>query len=305
MWHRDIGPVDQDLYLIGNPQIPLYLLRTGSEWALFEGGLTAMGPLILQQLQEIVGDLARLTHWFINHAHYDHYGLLPYLAPKLPHTRALLSHDGLRALHSERARAVSARLNADMAPVWNFPLDHDAMHALFERNTLGTLELVALRDDETVTLADGRRVRCITTPGHSRCSASYLVEPDGLLFASDSLGEMSQPGSYLPLVFDDFAAYRSSLKKLGELSPARIGLGHHGIIGGDFARTAAHDALHDLERSLAQIDSAHQRGDDLAALTDRLTDANWPRTNQVITRDLFHKSMQRLIERTQHYINQP
>ncbi|NQT18002.1 MAG: MBL fold metallo-hydrolase, partial [Planctomycetes bacterium] len=66
-----------NLWMLGTAEYPLYLVRGKSEAAIFEGGVGSMGPLVLEQLQElgVEGDTVRQV--VIPHAHPDHVMAVP------------------------------------------------------------------------------------------------------------------------------------------------------------------------------------------------------------------------------------
>lgn len=284
------------MYVIGSSDVPLYLYRLGNEWALFEGGLTGMGPLVLEQLRTIVGDLSAIRYWFITHAHYDHYGLLPYLASHLDDIIIIASHEAVRSFNSKGARELSASLNAAVADEWQFDTDSERLTELFHKHITGTYKLNAIGHNERVDLGNGVSVTTIATPGHSRCSTSYLIEPDGILLCSDSLGELITEHEFLPLVFDNYAAYRASLNTLSLLSPALIGMGHHGILSGDLARAAANDARDCLDRFTAKFWKEETSVEHFHQLADSLSHQHWERARRFITKELHTKSMLRTYE---------
>ena len=38
MWIRRQGTVEQDIYMLGTSEVPVYLIRHGATWTLVEGG---------------------------------------------------------------------------------------------------------------------------------------------------------------------------------------------------------------------------------------------------------------------------
>jgi glyoxylase-like metal-dependent hydrolase (beta-lactamase superfamily II) len=83
-----------------------------------------------------------------------------------------------------------------------------------------------LTDGELVDLGKGIRLRVVHTPGHSRGSACFFWEEQGLLFAGDAVpGLGSRPGG-LPLVYFPSDMERSIDRLLG-LDIRALALGHH------------------------------------------------------------------------------
>ncbi len=72
--------------MIGASEFPAWLLESASP-ALFDAGITIMGPLYLTDLQQKLGNSDRLAWNFLTHAHFDHAGSAPYLKRKIPGLR--------------------------------------------------------------------------------------------------------------------------------------------------------------------------------------------------------------------------
>jgi glyoxylase-like metal-dependent hydrolase (beta-lactamase superfamily II) len=72
------GKIGDGLFAIGAPELPAFLLM-GKTPALFDAGMTFMGPLYLKDLKALLGDENRLRFIFLTHAHFDHSGACPYL----------------------------------------------------------------------------------------------------------------------------------------------------------------------------------------------------------------------------------
>jgi glyoxylase-like metal-dependent hydrolase (beta-lactamase superfamily II) len=94
-------------------------------------------------------------------------------------------------------------------------------------------------DGKYLEFNHGKKLLVISTPGHSRCSTSFLLEPEGVLFVSDTLGEMISTDVWLPLVFDDADQYEQSIKLLKDIDSNYLALGHHGMLIDNLAKTRA------------------------------------------------------------------
>lgn len=109
------GQLDDDLCLLGDVQVPVFLLRLGeASWALVEGGISRDAELVWADLCRWVADPSQVHYWLITHKHYDHCGLLPYLCPRLPNVQVLASERTCQAWKSESAVRVVERLNRQL-----------------------------------------------------------------------------------------------------------------------------------------------------------------------------------------------
>lgn len=254
-----------------------------------------MAEEILGQLTSIVGDLASIHYWFITHTHYDHCALVPYLVRFLPNAVVVLSERGAHAFQSVRTHQVISTLNREITKADGEHINK-AQELLDVPEAWHQIPLRVVTNGDSIELGCGQHIQAISTPGHSRCSMSYLVEKDGLLLVSDALGEIITPTNFLPLVFDDAISYRNSLEILATIRPRIVGLGHHGLLMDSLGEKAAEHAMESLS-VLTEV--VHKRSldgnDELIHLTEELTRNHWCRSQDILSEVLHKQSMARMI----------
>ena len=69
--------VAENLWMLGTNAYPLFLVRGKGEAAVFEGGVGAMGPLLLEQLDRIGVRADSVDLVVVTHAHPDHVMAVP------------------------------------------------------------------------------------------------------------------------------------------------------------------------------------------------------------------------------------
>ncbi|MDD4366701.1 MAG: hypothetical protein PHV38_03415, partial [Eubacteriales bacterium] len=94
-----------------------------------------------------------------------------------------------------------------------------------------------LRVDKTE--AEGDRISLgkeyitvLETKGHTDCSLSFVAEPGGLMFASESTGVLESPGVIHAAVLKNCRDSKKSLEKCRKYRAKRIVSPHYGIIPG-------------------------------------------------------------------------
>lgn len=153
------GQLDDDLCLLGDVQVPVFLLRLGeASWALVEGGISRDAELVWADLCRWVADPSQVHYWLITHKHYDHCGLLPYLCPRLPNVQVLASERTCQAWKSESAVRVVERLNRQLLR---------AEQRLPEACAWDALPVRAVADGEWLELGPRHRLQVIEAHGHS------------------------------------------------------------------------------------------------------------------------------------------
>ncbi len=280
------GRIDDDLYLLGDAAVPVFLLHTGpSSWALIEGGISASAGAVWEQLLAIVGDPAHVTHWLITHKHYDHCALLPYLAPRLPNVAIIASADTARAWRSEKTQAVIASLNARVgaAPEGFAPAPWES------------LAVTLAAPGEQLVLGPFHSLLVVAAPGHANDQILFYDAQRCRLFASDALGELDDAeGVWRPLVFDDYALYLRTLENLQSLNVRQLIPGHGGMLTGAVAANGAADALRECRRLQQRIRWRLDGGADLDLLSHDLHRAWAPQSENFVPADLHLASMRRM-----------
>lgn len=294
---RGPGRIDDDLYLLGDSEVPVFLMRTGpAAWTLVEGGIHAKAAAVWEQLLAIVGDPSHVSHWLITHRHYDHCALLPWLAPRLPRVRIVASNATAEGWRSPRAQALIDSLNARLgsAPAGWTPLPWEA------------LDVRPVAPGELLVLGEEHALRVIAAPGHADDQVVFYDERRARLFASDALGERSDlTGEWHPLVFDDYSRYLRTLGTLRALPVRQLIPGHGGMYTGAAAASGAADALlacrrleerirvHFGDTGLAHPDHPGHRAR-LDLLARELHRAWAPQSEQFVPADLHLASMRRM-----------
>ncbi|CAM8774461.1 2-aminobenzoylacetyl-CoA thioesterase [Burkholderia pseudomallei] len=236
MQHGTPGRIDSRLAIVGTADVPLYVIVNDEAATLVEGGLSGMTELVWRQLHELLSDYGGIRHlryWLITHSHYDHCSLLGTLAPRMPWLHIVGSAATADALQSPSACRTIRALDAQACAAW------EPVAAAAE---LSDIPLYPLNPGRSLDIGEGMRMRALALPGHSACLLGYHCPQLDLLFVSDALGEYHAPTQWLPLVFQDLAAYRLSLDAIERQHASRIALGHHGIVGGGIARHAVRHA---------------------------------------------------------------
>ncbi|MEO8180475.1 MAG: MBL fold metallo-hydrolase, partial [Deltaproteobacteria bacterium] len=204
------------LHALGVPEVPVYALETGSSWVLVEGGVTATASLVLEQLRALVGDLNRVSHWFITHAHYDHCGLLPHLVPQLPKVRVFVPEAALGNFQRHTAQAAIDSMNRTVSSAWWLQHGPNERESACRR-PWSELELEPLAPGARLELEGGLWLRALAADGHCPAQLCFFEETRGWAFSGDALGEPLAEEAWCPLVFHDAVAYRDTLRRLATL----------------------------------------------------------------------------------------
>lgn len=207
------------------------LLICGSEkTALLDCGMAYCGPTTTENTQKVLARLGRdLDMILLSHSHYDHIGALPWLKQAFPEAQVLASRHCARILTRPGARKVMGELGQDAKNIY-------APDSPVKIITEGLAADRVLEDGETVSLGK-EKVTALVTPGHTDCSMSYLLEPAGLLFTSESTGILEgKDYVHTPCLKSFLQAVNVSMPRCRAVNPRHICLPHFGMIPDSFVR---------------------------------------------------------------------
>jgi glyoxylase-like metal-dependent hydrolase (beta-lactamase superfamily II) len=230
----------------------VYLIRSGSAWALIDAGWSRSGPVIRAAAQSLFGPGARPAAILLTHTHPDHAGSALELARLWERPVSL---------HPDEMPLAPGGL----VPAYANPLDRWLVAPLLKlvpRRKLeamqaeGSLEPVASAFDPATGVPGLPDWECLPTPGHTPGHVAFFRSRDRVLVTGDAVLTISlNPLHYLPTnkqrVFGpphistwDWPAAKRSAAALADLEPHVLATGHGRPLTG--AGTA------DLLRSFAE-----------------------------------------------------
>ncbi len=243
---------------------PLYVIR-GERNAMIDCAVLAKAREIDEKLAPLLAgqklDLVLLTH-----SHYDHAGACSWLQER----------HGFEIVASRRTREV---LENDKAVAFIDDLNQKfkALHGDGSDSVFTKPRCVrAVAEGDRVPLGGERRLEVIETPGHTRCSLSFRLLPDDILFAGDAAGVVEKSGKIKPLFLSSYGQYEASLRKLLELEAGTLALAHNTAVRGrnrvrDFLAASLAETRRLKERIVAWLGESR----DFAAIAERILDEEY------------------------------
>ncbi|MCX8184706.1 MAG: MBL fold metallo-hydrolase [Sulfolobales archaeon] len=158
----------------------------------------------------------------LTHIHIDHAGVVGDLVEMAPNATVFVHSRGVRHL-------------IDPSRLWQSTLEVLGSNArlLGEPRPVPQDRIVGLVGRAEIELGNSKLV-AIPTPGHAPHHISYLLEPDGLLFAGDSIANYFN-GRLYPVTVHPFDGeeYLKSLDLVLQLQPKRVAVAHYGLVDED------------------------------------------------------------------------
>jgi len=236
------GKIVDGFFALGNTGVPVYLLD-GSEPALFDAGFTAFARAYERDIKKILGGRPP-AYLFLTHAHFDHVGAAGYLKRVWPEMQICGAERSEEILARSGAVKLIRELNIDAQKLireWGVDEVYETPFEPFHLDRI-------LSPHDTVSLGREYALRAISTPGHTWDFMSYWVPEKKILVASEAVGTDDGSGDIITEFLVDYDTYRSSMKRLAQLDPQILCLGHRLILTG-------RDAKRHIGNSLEQASS--------------------------------------------------
>jgi glyoxylase-like metal-dependent hydrolase (beta-lactamase superfamily II) len=266
--HQPIA-VTPHLFQLGVPSFPVYL-SMGAEGMIIEGGTGPTADIIVQQIDELGIDPAKIKSMCLTHTHLDHVGAVPRLRRIWPHLKLLAGSVGAGLLQKDTF--VQEFLAGDRM-IGEILMERGAITAqpspLDEYNFMVD---AIIEEGERIDLGAGVVWHVFHTPGHSPCHISLVEEKEQTMVIGDMTGYFDPAlDVFWPNYFASLEDYCNSIKKMTSVQAKRGLLSHNGVIEGNMRRHLQ-KALKATERYHAELLQRLDHGDDANQICTDKTD---------------------------------
>lgn len=213
------------IVLLGDTGLPAFLIDAPRPF-LFDAGMSFMGPVYVKALEEALGS-RQPSVLCVTHSHYDHIGACSSIKGRYKGLK-IAGHPLVREVMKKPGAVASMTHLSDIV-----------------RQMLGTMDPstefrppqidLILREGYTLEPGDGIVVTVMETPGHTRDSVTYLIDPPGAVVPGEALGVVQLDGDICPEFLTDFDSYVDSVKKILARRPSMILMPHGPSLTGDDA----------------------------------------------------------------------
>lgn len=193
-------------------------LIKGTKNILYDPGMAYSAEQMIENVKKELKD-APLDAVLLSHSHYDHVAALPYVKKEWPNAVVYGSAHAAEILKKSSVRNTIRKFNEDAArgagvsgvPPW----DEECLQVD-----------VAVKEGDVIVLGN-HEIAVYETPGHTRCSLSYLVDRD-VMFASETVGLFSGE-RYMPCYLVGYQICLDAVEKLRKARARRVFISHRGI----------------------------------------------------------------------------
>jgi len=217
---KKIIGITDNVFAINDPMFPIYVIR-GPKNVMVDASILAKATEIEANLVEILGT-GKIDTLLLTHSHYDHTGACSFLQEK-HHFNIIASQRTNEILQNPKAIEFINKLNQEFKRL--LKLDNQLLVTMPEN-------ISPVHEGDKIPIAQNQWLQVYETPGHTRCSISFLLQPENILFPGDAAGVMEKNSVIKPLFLSSYIQYISSLEKISKLDAEILALPHNQFIKG-------------------------------------------------------------------------
>lgn len=196
-----------------------WLIKGEEACVLFEAGMAYSADQMIENIKREIGDRP-LDAVILSHSHYDHVAGLPFVKKEWPDAKVYGSAYAAKIMEKPSARNMMRDMSEKAAK--GAGLD---MLPEYDEDMLRIDEI--LKEGDVLQIGD-IRIDVYETPGHTKCSLSFLVNRDVML-ASETFGVFGD-GWYLPCFLVGHQMSLDAAAKLRKVPAKRMFISHIGIL---------------------------------------------------------------------------
>ena len=190
----------------GGPGGMSLLVKGAEKNLLHDCGMACFHEELITNIEREIGE-GVLDYIALSHSHYDHMGALPYLLERWPDVQVCASEKTAEVFGRPGAVSMIESMGKSAAEFYG----------------------IVLENGDVINLGD-EKLLCFETRGNTDCSMSFLLQPQGILFASESTGVMETSDRIHTSVLKSFDDSIESAEFLKVLPWKEIIVPHYGFL---------------------------------------------------------------------------
>jgi len=254
---ESIGEIAENLYILGHPAVPIFLLD-GDKPVIFDAGFTCLGETYVRDLKKYLRG-RRPNFCFLTHVHFDHCGAVSLLQKHYPQMKIAASKQAKEIINRPNAVSLIRELNiAGKSAMKSYGVNINS------KEIFQTFEIdMTLDHGDRVECSNNMSIQVIRTPGHTWDCLSYYIPEQKLLISSEAGGQIDLTGYMVSDCLADYGQYLNSLKELNRLDVEILCPGHIAVYTGKDAKKYLQDSLEECERFRMRVEKCinDEKGD--------------------------------------------
>ncbi|PWL94724.1 MAG: hypothetical protein DBY08_02515 [Clostridiales bacterium] len=249
----------------GGPGGEAVLIMGSEKTALYDCGMACFEKELIENTERALGE-RNLDYILISHSHYDHMGALPYIIKRWPDIEVCGTEKAKQVFERPGAVAMIESMGKTAAEHYGRnPEDVTSDNLRIDR---------VLKSGDILELGE-EKILAIETKGHTDCCMSYLIQPEGILMASESTGVISKEGILRTSILKSFDESLESARFLKLMPFKYLLVSHYGILDRSFNDIYFDMYIEEAERERRIIEKLISEGKSLDEIFEAHKELYW------------------------------
>lgn len=246
------------------------LLILGNEkTVLYDCGMAFCADKLIENIENVLNkyDKKAVDMLILSHTHYDHIGALPLVKSRWENIEVYGAEKAKRVFESAGARKTIFELSQAAARLYK---GHEVDIPVEEMHVDNILQ-----DGDKIYIGAGEYLQVLETKGHTDCSLTFVLEPRGIMFASETTGVLESPDSIHVPALKSLKQSIESAIKCKAANPKIIISPHFGVMPDEYTGVYFDLFIKNAENLKEFIVSRKERGCDFEEILTEYEDKVW------------------------------
>ena len=173
-----------------------------------ENALSAHGRMVLDGM-------------VMSHSHYDHIGALPYIKKRWPNMVVYGAAKAKAVFERPGAKELMYKLGTNARNMYSDSKEEILTDGLVVDEAVGEGDKISIGNQYLYVLE---------TKGHTDCSLTYVLQPESIMFASESTGVFENKDYVHSSILKSYKESLESTRKCREFKPNKLICPHYGLV---------------------------------------------------------------------------
>lgn len=249
----------------GGPGGEAVLIKGTEKTALHDCGMACFNRELINNLEKALGGRT-LDYVILSHSHYDHMGALPYIIKKWPGVTVCGAKKVSQVFMSKGATDLILSMGKTASEYYGLDPDEITVDGIRVDRILENGDVIDLGDE---------KIMAIETKGHTNCSMSYFIQPEGILLASESTGILENENKLHTSILKSFDESLESACFLKLLPYKYVLIPHYGILPQELNGRYFDMYIEEVERERSLIEGCIEKGMSVEEIFEEHKKAYW------------------------------